>query len=323
MITVKVHAEGAVIDNDLPLERISDVLATENALVWVDAQHASAEELDLLRAEFSLHPLALEDATVRHERPKFEEFDGFLLIIFYAFTFEVERAVITIHQVSIFAGRNYILTLHDSDMPVLDDVSTRWCHAHAHIKTPAAALLVYSIVDSLVDQYLPIIDQLSERIDAIEDAIFARFDADTLQQIFRLKRDLLLMRKVLTPERDVLNALMRRDTPIYDQETARYFQDIYDHLLRVLDSVDTFRDLLTSALESHLSMLSNRMNKIMKTLTGWSIILMGMTLVASIYGMNFVHMPELRWQLGYLYALGLMAAIGIGLGYLFKRIDWL
>ena len=215
MITVKVHAEGAVTDNDLPLERISDVLATENTLIWVDAQHASAEELDQLRAEFSCIRWRWETQRSRHEPLKFEEFDGFLLIIFYAFVFVLNRARGHRDSSGLDLRRaQLILTLHDSDMPVLNDVSTRWCHTHAHIKTPAAALLVYSIIDSLVDQYLPIIDQLSERIDAIEDAIFARFDADTLQQIFRLKRDLLVLRKVLTPERDVLNALMRRDTPI-------------------------------------------------------------------------------------------------------------
>jgi magnesium transporter len=169
---------------------------------------------------------------------------------------------------------------------------------------------------------LPIADRISDRIDVIEDAVFGRFDANAQQEIFRIKRNLLQMRKVLTPERDVLNVLMRRDTPIFSDETVRYFQDIYDHLLRVLDSIDTYRDLLSSALDSYLSVQSNRMNKVMKTLTASSIILMTVTLVASIYGMNFIHMPELQWRLGYPLALGLMVAIAASLGALFRKIDW-
>ena len=322
MIRVRVHAEGAVLDRDLPLDRISDVLQLDDTLLWIDVVDPTAEDIAIIKTEFGFHDLALEDASVVHERPKVDEYEGFLLIIFYAMTHVDEPMGIALQQVSLFAGSNYVMTLHEAELPTLDQTSDRWCANHARINTRAAGLLVYSILDSLVDDYLPVVDHISDRIDDIEGAIFGRFDINTQQEIFRLKRDLLQIRKVLTPERDVLNVLMRRDTPVYTEETSRYFQDIYDHLLRVLDSIDTFRDLLTSALDSYLSVLSNRMNKVMKTLTASSIILMGMTLIAGIYGMNFVHMPELDWRLGYPMSLGLMAAIGISLGALFKKIDW-
>jgi magnesium transporter len=322
VIKVRVHAEGAVVDRDLPLDRISDVLAAEGTLLWVDVIAPSGDDLDLIEEEFGFHNLAIEDASLIHERPKVDQYDAFLLIIFYAMSHDESVSGISLQQLSIFAGANFVVTLHGAELPILEAISDRWQLNHDRIKNHAAGLLVYSILDALVDEYLPVADRISDRIDQIEESIFGRFDATAQQEIFRLKRDLINIRKVLTPERDVLNVLMRRDTPVYNDETVRYFQDIYDHLLRVLDSVDTYRDLLSSALDSHLSVLSNRMNKVMKTLTASSIILMSMTLVAGIYGMNFVHMPELEWVAGYPFALGLMVAIGVSLGALFKQIDW-
>jgi magnesium transporter len=322
VIKVRVHAEGAVVDRDLPLDRVSDVLAAEGTLLWVDVIAPSGDDLELIEEEFGFHNLAIEDASLIHERPKVDQYDDFLLIIFYAMSHDESVSGISLQQLSIFAGANFVVTLHGAELPILEAISDRWQLNHDRIKNHAAGLLVYSILDALVDEYLPVADRISDRIDQIEESIFGRFDATAQQEIFRLKRDLINIRKVLTPERDVLNVLMRRDTPVYNDETVRYFQDIYDHLLRVLDSVDTYRDLLSSALDSHLSVLSNRMNKVMKTLTASSIILMSMTLVAGIYGMNFVHMPELEWVAGYPFALGLMVAIGVSLGALFKQIDW-
>jgi magnesium transporter len=322
MITVRLHAEGEILDHDLPLDRISDALAAKHSLVWADVVAPTNEDLSLLEEEFGFHALALEDASLVHERPKVDEYDRFLLIIFYAISGSEGAAAIELEQISIFAGANFVVTMHGRDLPMLDLIGHRWQANHARIGIHGAGLLVYSILDALVDGYLPVIDQVSDRIDAIEDSIFGRFESAAQQEIFQLKRDLLQMRRVLTPERDVLNLLMRRDTPVYSDETARYFQDIYDHLLRVLDSVDTFRDLLSSALDSYVSILSNRTNQVMKTLTASSIILMTMTLVAGIYGMNFEHMPELNWRIGYPLALAAMAAIGLSLGAVFKRKGW-
>src|SRR5262249_397670 len=147
------------------------------------------------------------------------------------------------------------------------------------------------------DGYFPCIDNLSDRIEDLEASIFERFDTKTQQAIFKVKKNLLAIRRVVAPERDVLNVLVRRESPVFDEATIIYFQDIYDHLLRVTDAVDTYRDLMSSALDSYLSVTSNRLNQVMKTLTASSIILMSMTLVASIYGMNFDNIPELHWRL--------------------------
>jgi magnesium transporter len=324
MITVKVQSDGAVVDKPLDLHRISDIIQDPAALIWIDVASPTPDDLDLLNEEFGFHHLALEDAIHPRQRARLDEYDTFLAIFFYAIdgTDDTEGEV-SLSQLSILAGRNYVVTVHQRPLPALDETSERWRINYERIKRKTSGLLVYSILDAIVDGYLPHVDQLSDRIDALEDAIFERFDITTQQEIFRLKRELLRLRHILSPERDVLNILMRRDTPVFSDTDNRYFQDIYDHLQRVLDSIDTFRDLLASALDSYLTIVSNRLNKVMKTLTASSIILMSMTLVASVYGMNFVHMPELDWRLGYPMALGLMLAIGISLGALFRRIDWL
>jgi magnesium transporter len=322
MITVKVHSEGAVIDHDLALERISDVLENPRTLTWIDVVAPTPDEMTVLREEFDFHPLALEDAMHLRQRAKIDRYDAFIALFFYAMEVPQDDGEVALSQVAILAGANYVVTFHERALQVLDETSDRWLANHARIENRSAGLLIYSILDSIVDGYLPVIDLLSDKIDELEDAIFRDFDLGTQQEIFRLKRDILRIRQVLSPERDVLNILMRRDSPAFSEADSRYFLDIYDHLQRVLDSIDTFRDLLSSALDSHLTVVSNRLNSVVKTLTASSIILMSMTLIAGIYGMNFTHMPELDWRLGYPLALGMMAAIGVGLGALFKRMDW-
>lgn len=322
MITVKVHTDGTVTDCDLDLERISDVVQKPRTLTWIDVVSPTPEDLTLLREEFGFHPLALEDAANFRQRAKLDQYDSFLAIFFYAMDAADESDEVSLSQVTILAGSNYVVTVHDQPLAVLDETSDRWRLNHARIEDRSAGLLIYSILDSIVDGYLPVIDRLSDKIDELEGAIFRDFDIGTQQEIFRLKRNILKIRHVLSPERDVLNTLLRRDSPVFSEADTRYFQDIHDHLQRVLDSIDTFRDLLSSALDSYLTVVSNRLNNVVKTLTASSIILMSMTLIAGIYGMNFVHMPELNWKLGYPLALGMMVTAGVALGVLFKRIDW-
>ncbi len=225
-------------------------------------------------------------------------------------------------QISIFAGENFVVTVHAEPLSFMAETAERWQQSDDPAVSRTIGLLVYTLLDAIVDQYFPIIDDISDQIDDLEDRIFEHFDQQTQKDLFSLKKRLLAIRKVVAPERDVLNVLLRRDTPIFSEATLVYLQDVYDHILRVTDAVDTYRDLLASALDVYLTVTSNRLNKVMKTLTASSIILMSMTLVASIYGMNFVNIPELQWVHGYYYALGLMALIGIALSGVFRRIDW-
>ncbi len=183
--------------------------------------------------------------------------------------------------------------------------------------------LIYALLDAIVDDYFPVMDDVADRVDDLEEHIFEKFDEGALTKIFNLKKELLQMRRVVAPERDVLNVMLRRDIRVFGNDDVTYLQDVYDHIVRVIDSLDTYRDLLSSALDSFLSMQSNRLNQVVKALTITSIILMSATLVAGVYGMNFEYMPELTWRYGYAWALGLMVAISGGLILWFRHIKWL
>ncbi len=320
MIDVRVHTNGKGLQSGLSLDRISDALEEENTLLWVDVADPAEDELRLIGEEFGFHPLAMEDATKRHQRPKVDFYDGFLLIVFYALEMEDERP--RARELTLFAGKNYLVTVHDGAITAVNETAKRWRENATRRGDRSVGLLVYSLLDAIVDDYFPVVDSISEQIEDLEVKIFDHFERKAQKEIFSLKKDLLAVRRVLAPERDVMNVLVRRDSPVFGDETVVYFQDVYDHILRVTDAVDTYRDLLSSSLDAFLSVTSNHLNQIVKTLTSSSIILMSMTLVAGVYGMNFVHMPELDWQLGYVWALGLMAAIGGGLYLMFRRMDW-
>jgi magnesium transporter len=324
VIRVSVHTNGTVLQNDIPLEEINEVLGRPDELLWIDAFDPSPEDFELLRKEFGFHPLAMEDVARLQQRPKVDFYDNFILVIFYSLAVErtADRTIAPV-QIGIFLGRNYVVTVHDRAIAALEETSDRWCRNVEQIGTRNIALLVYSILDAVVDAYFPVLDDISDRLDVLERRILDHTDVQAQQEIFRLKKELVAIRKIVAPERDVLNVLLRRDTPIFDANVVVYFQDVYDHILRVTDAVDAYRDLLSSALDFYLASASNRLNEVVKTLTALTIILMSMTLIASVYGMNFVHMPELRWHQGYLWALGLMAVIGASVAALFRRIDWL
>jgi magnesium transporter len=186
-----------------------------------------------------------------------------------------------------------------------------------------AGLLAYLLIDAIVDDYMPILDEMSERMDELEDEIFGDFDSAAIREIFFIKKQLVFMRRAVAPLRDVFNTLLRREQPIFEREIFVYYQDVFDHLIRVADTIDSLRDLLGSTMDAYLSISGNRMNVVMKRLTSISTILMSVTLIAGIYGMNFDHMPELHWRYGYVFALTAMVVIGVAIFVYLRKIDWL
>ncbi|MGH9962530.1 MAG: CorA family divalent cation transporter, partial [Pyrinomonadaceae bacterium] len=170
---------------------------------------------------------------------------------------------------------------------------------------------------------LPLLDVISDRMDDLEDSIFGEFRAEAIEDLFSVKKKLLYLRRAVTPLRDVFNTLLRREQPIFPRETHVYFQDVFDHLIRVADTIDTLRDMLSSTMDAYLSVSGNRMNQIMKRLTSISTILMSVTLIAGIYGMNFVFMPELKWRYGYVFAWLTMVGVGLALYVYLKKVKWI
>jgi len=309
-------------DSTVEAAAISDLIQQKGQIVWVDLQNPRTDDLALLSEEFAFHPLAIEDATYAHERPKIDSYDGYYFLVFYALRYDEASRRVLSQQVSLFIGSNYLVCIHQDPIAAIDETIRRW-QRYEHDFGEDVAELLYHLLDTIVDEYFPILDSLIERVEEVEAQIFDHFRPESLQEIFALKRELLLMRRIVASERDVLNVLIRREAPIYPREMVAYFQDVYDHLIRITDSIDTYRDLLSSALDAFLSLQSNQLNVVVKTLTIASIILMSAALIAGVYGMNFDVMPELRWPWGYPFALGLMAAISLLLIAIFKWRRWL
>jgi magnesium transporter len=294
-------------------------------LLWLDLERPSAEELAQLAERFHLHPLAVEDAEHGHQRPKIEEYEGFIFLVFYAAALGPDGRVLKTTEVRMFAGEAYLITIHDAPLPALDDAERRWTHIAQQVEWGIGVLL-YSLLDTFVDGYFPVADGLVERAEDLDARIFAgggrARDTQFAYDLLELKRCLLEFRRLVSPERDVLNVLTNRDSPVFNERTLVYFRDVYDHLARLTDTLDLYRDQLAGTMDANLSLASNELNRVMRTLTACSIILMSAALITGIYGMNFDIIPELHWRFGYLWALGLIALVSLVLWRYFKHLKW-
>lgn len=323
MIRIEVLTGNNFPTGTIPPEEISNVIADPESLLWIDLQDPTPHDFELIAEEFAFHPLAIEDARKQHQRPKLDQYDTFIFIVFYAVHPDGGDVAFSTQEIPLFVGPNYLVTVHTGDCPEISATATRWKENVLQIRSRRVAVLLYSLLDTIVDNYFPVLDIVSERAEATEESIFDHGGSKALEEIFQLRKTLLALRRVLAPERDLMNILTRRDIELLGPDTAVYFQDVYDHVLRVTDAIDTYRDLLGGALDAHLSVISNNLNQIMRTLTSWSIILMTLAFMAGVYGMNFDNMPELHWQYGYFVTIAGMACVSLGLFALFKRIDWL
>ncbi len=279
-----------------------------------------AETTDEL-AEMVLIPLeSVPLAEVNNE----DEVDrnGYYFVVFYAAVYDHQEDHIKAHAVSMFIGSNYLVTVHSGPLPHIADTIARWRAPNSPL-SHRISVLVHALLDEMVDDYFPLMDQVADRVEELEDTIFVHFDEGSIETMFRLKKDLLSMRRIVAPERDVLNVLLRRQLPIFALEDMAYLQDVYDHIVRVTDSIDTYRDLLSSALDSYLSLQSNKLNQIMKILTIASIILMTAALITGFYGQNFKYFPSMDWRIGSFWSLILIAAATLVLVIYFKRKKWL
>jgi magnesium transporter len=303
------------------VEQYGSLLGNAEKLIWLDITDPGPAEVELLRREFGFHELALEDVERAHQRPKCDEYDGYYFIVVYAATHSGKHFSPT--ELQMFWGQRYLVTIHHGALPMLDDARQRWC-AHQDGRATDVPFLVYTLLDALVDNYFPLLDWVAEKIDDLEETIFVRADSQVLSDLFQLRKELLRMRRLLAPTRDVLNEILRRDQPIFPQSMHPYFSDVYDHSLRVLDGLDVYRDLLASALDLHLSATSNRLNQLVKRMTALTLIVMVPTLVAGIYGMNFERSwPAFTEEWGFGYAMALMALLVIGGVIAARRADWL
>ncbi|HEX6748162.1 MAG TPA: magnesium/cobalt transporter CorA [Longimicrobium sp.] len=293
----------------------------EAPLVWIDIACPGPGEEQLLRERLHFHPLAVEDCVRGRQRPKLDRYPGYYFLVLYAAAFNPQRERMALHEVHIFLGRRYIVTVHDHKVHEFGEVLARWRADPRAFHS--VGVLGHAIMDSIVDHYFPVMDHFADRVEEMEGQIFTGHDPGGLERLLNVRREMTLFRKVLGPERDLLSTLLRRDLPFLSADLMLYFQDVHDHLMRVVEELDTLRDLLTGAMEAQLSVVSNQLNITMRLMAAWSIILMAVAVVAGIYGMNFHVMPELSWQYGYAWAIGVMLTVGLGLYVYFRRKKWI
>jgi len=301
---------------------ISDLRQIDDIVVWADVSDPTSRDFEELAEEFGFHHLSIEDCQNEHQRPKVEEYTGYYFIVLYEAELVGPSDRLELRELNIFLGKNYLVTVHSRPIRAIETAKRLW-HEWTDRSELGSGLVAYLLIDAIVDDYLPLLDVVSERMDDLEDSIFGVWRAQVIEEIFIVKKKLLYLRRAVTPLRDVFNTLLRREQPIFPRDTHLYFQDVYDHLVRVADTIDTLRDMLGSTMDAYLSVSGNRMNKIMKRLTSISTILMSVTLVAGIFGMNFIFMPELRWRYGYVFALMSMVVVGLALYGFLKKIDWI
>ena len=302
-------------------DRISEFCADAPNIIWVDVADPTGEDFRELAQEFKFHPLSIEDCRNEHQRPKVEEYQGYYFIVLYEAELK-EGGHLELRELNIFLGKNYLVTVHSQPIraiPVAERLWREW----ADLAERGTGLLAYLVIDAIVDDYMPLLDTLSDRMDDLEDQIFGDFEPASIEEIFRIKKQLLFLRRSVAPLRDVFNTLLRREQPVFSRETHVYFQDVFDHLIRTADTIDTLRDMLGTTMDAYLSISGNRMNQVMKRLTSISTILMSVTLIAGIYGMNFDFMPELGWRYGYVGALASMVLVGLAIYLYFRKIKWL
>jgi len=304
------------------LDEIDRIAATDGALVWVSVKDPSPADLEILSREFELHPLAVEDLRKRGQRPKIDTYARQHMLVAYEAIDGRDLDGVGLSEIHVFIGAGWLVTVTWADTPMVDAVRKRFATSPDRVGSSVAELL-YAVLDAAVDSYFPELDRLSERIDDLEDRVLeGSAERESLREVLAIKRRLLELRRVLAPMRDVANQLLRRDLDIAEASVMPYYQDLYDHLVRVLDQLDVYRDLLATVLDARLTVASNSLNAIMKRLTAITVALMVPTLIAGIYGMNFDLMPELRWPLGYPFALGLMALAVVLTVVFFRRRGW-
>lgn len=309
-------ATPAYLDEQSALEAFK----SNEGVLWIDIHgHDATSTAELLTTQLGFHPLAVEDALSPYERPTLQRYDGVLFLTAHAV--EACEDSERYREIAFFLGTHFLVTVHTEPVPLLHNWMERWvAMPHRIGKTPAQ--LLHLLLDAIVDDYFPLGDALEEKADDLEEAIFSAGNVQAAD-ILRLKRRLLELRQHISPLRDILNALLRRDVELIPDDVIPYLQDVYDHTLRIAELADLNRDIIASVLDAHLSVVSNRLNEVMRILTVISTILMSAALIAGIYGMNFVHMPELHWRAGYPFAGMLMVAVGIAEWYIFKRKGWI
>ncbi len=291
--------------------------------LWVDILDPVHEVIEpLLEERFGFHELAAEDTLSATTLPKYDPFETYDFFIFRTVDVNVSEHAAETFKIAAFLGRNFLFTVHPRNVQAIDDVCNR-LPGDRRILDRGPDFLLYSIVDGMVDAHFPLLETIEEAVDDLQDRIFENAEQSHLDELLHLKRDINILRRYSLPQRELLNQISRGDAQFIQQQHLIYFRDAYDHMFRISETIDVDREQMTSTMEAYLSVIANRTNDTMKLLTIFSALMLPMTLIAGIYGMNFEHMPELHWLHGYPFALGLMIGTAVLMLFLFWLKGWI
>lgn len=313
------------LEQELSPARIREIVEQGEGELWVDIDSSDVHQHSLLEKVFGFHPLAIEDTLSPGSRVKLEEYDRYLFVVVSGIRFD--RATpdpfdLETFNLYFFLGKNFLVTVHAIDSPSCNSTRDRLMR-NPDLLGRGAEMTMHSIIDQAVDAYFPVVESLNDLVDHLEEQLFESFDEKLIHEIFKAKRSAFAFRRHIGPLREVLNILTNRPSVYIRSETQLYYRDVYDHTIRIMESVDTTRDLLAGVLETYLSQTSNRMNKVMKQLSIVATLALPLIVVGGIYGMNFSQMPLTHHPLGFYWALGSMVAISAVMVWWLRKNRWL
>jgi magnesium transporter len=288
----------------------------------VDGLH-EIDVIEKLGKCFDLHPLVLEDILNTDQRPKKEDFEKYIFLVLKMLYIDEKTQEIHSEQVSLVLGQTFVISFQEAIGDVFDSVRERIRKSKGRIRKMGADYLAYTLIDAIVDNYFIILEKIGEKIENMQEDIISNPDPETLQHIYKLKRDMIYLRKSVWPLRELINGLLREESKLIKKSTHIFLRDLYDHTIQVIDTIETYRDMISGMLDIYMSSTSNKMNEVMKVLTIFAAIFIPLTFIAGVYGMNFQNMPELGWQFGYFAVLIVMLLVGIILLGYFKHKKWL
>jgi magnesium transporter len=293
-------------------------------VTWINIEGLHRiDVIEKLGTHFGFHPLVLEDIVNTDQRPKIEDFVTYLFLVLKRLSYDTGAHEVVSEQISLVLGSNFLLSFQEAPGDDFEPIRERIRSSKGRVRQMGVDYLAYTLIDAIIDNYFLLLEQIGDRIEAVEDVLVANPRPETLQTLHTLKREMIVLRKSIWPLREVINRLERWETPLIQKATTIYLRDVYDHTIQVIDAVETYRDMLSGMLDIYLSSVSNRMNEVMKVLTIISTIFIPLTFIAGIYGMNF-NMPELQWPWIYPYAFYVvLLAIGVLMITYFRRKKWL
>lgn len=314
------HVSSELITNPDDCEKYKDA----KTISWINV--IGVHDTDIVQKIgdiFNLHPLVLEDIVNTDQRPKTEEYDEYIYVVVKMLTYNEKDKTIDAEQVSIIVGKYFVITFQEREGDVFDPIRKRIDNASSRARKMGADYLVHAIIDAIVDHYFLLLEKIGGDVETMEEGVTDEADAEISQNIYQLKRMLILLRKSIWPLREVVNSLGRSESKIISKLVHVYLRDVYDHTVQIIDTVEIYKDMIGGIRDTYMTVLSNRMNNIMKILTVIATIFIPLTFIAGVYGMNFKYMPELEWKIGYPIVWGIMIIVAAVMLLFFKRKKWL